>query len=187
MPSDLKNMISDRFLALLSQRGQEKVSVRQLVEACSISRQTFYYYFRDIFDVAEWGLQRDLDRLAEECLSMDDREQALAHFAAQAGEHLVQLQGILSTKYRLEMEAILLNGVRRFFRQIMDRSQEQSRLDPGERDLFAEFFACGITKYLVERSYDRTYDPAAFASFVQRLLDAGVNGPADAGSGGMKL
>ncbi len=186
MPSDLKNTIADRYLALLSRRGRENVSVRQLVEACRISRQTFYYHFRDIFDVAEWGLQRDLDRLADECLGMDDRERAMAHFAAQAGEHLARLQGILSTKYRLEMEGILLNGVRRFFRRILDRGREVSRLAPGERELFVEFFACGITKYLVERSYDRAYDPAAFAAFMQRLLDAGANGSADAGSGGMK-
>ena len=53
MPVNMKNMIADAFLAMTARKSVDKITVKDLVEACDISRQTFYYHFQDILEVIE--------------------------------------------------------------------------------------------------------------------------------------
>ncbi len=53
MPPFTKRAILDTFLEILAKKPFEKITVRDLVDACGLNRNTFYYYFRDIFGVLE--------------------------------------------------------------------------------------------------------------------------------------
>lgn len=49
MPNDYtKDSIKAAFIRLLNERPLNKISVKSIVDACNISRNTFYYHFRDI-------------------------------------------------------------------------------------------------------------------------------------------
>lgn len=39
---------------LLMQKKVKKLTVKDIVEECGITRQTFYYHFRDIPDLLKW-------------------------------------------------------------------------------------------------------------------------------------
>lgn len=56
MPVQVKPMIAEAFIRLSKQKNIDKITVKDLVEACGISRQTFYYHFQDILEVIEWSL-----------------------------------------------------------------------------------------------------------------------------------
>ena len=45
--------IMDTFLALLEEKTLDKITVRDIVEKCEINRNTFYYYYRDIYELLE--------------------------------------------------------------------------------------------------------------------------------------
>ncbi|MBE5774619.1 MAG: TetR family transcriptional regulator, partial [Clostridiales bacterium] len=62
---------------LIEKRSLDKITVKDLVEECGISRQTFYYHFQDLFDVVEWMMERILERKIEEGLCISDPEEAL--------------------------------------------------------------------------------------------------------------
>ena len=58
MPVQVKPMIAEAFIRLSKQKNIDKITVKDLVEACGISRQTFYYHFQDILEVIEWSLDQ---------------------------------------------------------------------------------------------------------------------------------
>lgn len=60
MPVDMKEKIADQLNALLRRKSLDKITVKELVDGCGISRQTFYYHFQDIMDVVEWQQKRVL-------------------------------------------------------------------------------------------------------------------------------
>ena len=43
--------IMDAFLTLLNQYPLDKICVKDIVSACGISRNTFYYHYQDIYDL----------------------------------------------------------------------------------------------------------------------------------------
>ena len=53
MPSFTKKAIMDSFLHLVEKKPLDKITVRDIVDDCGINRNTFYYYFQDIYAVLE--------------------------------------------------------------------------------------------------------------------------------------
>lgn len=53
MPVFTKKAIIDSFMRIAEKKPLQKITVRDIVDDCGINRNTFYYYFRDIYEVAE--------------------------------------------------------------------------------------------------------------------------------------
>lgn len=58
--------IIETFVRLLDQMPLEKITVKEIVEECGISRNTFYYHFGDIYALLEALFRRDVQRICEE-------------------------------------------------------------------------------------------------------------------------
>ena len=52
-----KRAIIDCTLDLAEKKSLRKITVRDIVTACGITRNTFYYYFHDIYDVIDQALE----------------------------------------------------------------------------------------------------------------------------------
>ena len=47
---------------LLLQKPLSRITVTDITEDCGINRMTFYYHFKDIYDLVEWCCQEDASR-----------------------------------------------------------------------------------------------------------------------------
>ena len=92
MPVQVKPMIAEAFIRLSKQKNIDKITVKDLVEACGISRQTFYYHFQDILEVIEWSLDQAFSHLLEQSLAADDPEAVLRGFLETSEESAELLQ-----------------------------------------------------------------------------------------------
>ena len=63
MPLSTKRALSRSLKRQLSTRTLDKITVKDIVEDCGVNRQTFYYYFRDIYDLLEWNFQDEAENL----------------------------------------------------------------------------------------------------------------------------
>ena len=54
-----RNAIKETFMQLLNEKPLDKISVRDVVESCGISRNTFYYHYHDIYEVLEEILEEE--------------------------------------------------------------------------------------------------------------------------------
>lgn len=54
--------IKASLIKLLGEKPLDKITVKDIVEDCGINRKTFYYHFRDIYDVLEVMLAEELRR-----------------------------------------------------------------------------------------------------------------------------
>lgn len=52
-----KKAIIDTFLELLNEKRLDRITVKDIVAKCGVSRKTFYYYFDDIYDLLEKCLE----------------------------------------------------------------------------------------------------------------------------------
>ena len=48
-----RKAIMDCFLDILKVKNIDKITVKDICEKCEINRNTFYYYFKDIYDVID--------------------------------------------------------------------------------------------------------------------------------------
>lgn len=64
--------IVETTMRLVEQKTVKKITIRDIVEACGITRNTFYYYFHDIYEVLEHALAAGFERIGEESETFED-------------------------------------------------------------------------------------------------------------------
>lgn len=107
MPLDVKAAVADALLELIRRKDADKITVKDLVEVCGISRQTFYYHFKDIVDVVEWAAQQGVQRLVRESLNAATPQEALGVFVDFAVESQPLVQRLLNSQRREAIERIM--------------------------------------------------------------------------------
>ena len=55
--------IEESFIRLLNERPLDKITIKDIVDDCGISRNTFYYHFQDITSLLEHILNADVERV----------------------------------------------------------------------------------------------------------------------------
>ncbi len=63
MQKDTKIAIKETFLDLLRAKPFDKITIRDIVETCGINRNTFYYYYSDIYDLLEEVFKNEITDL----------------------------------------------------------------------------------------------------------------------------
>ena len=63
VPKSTKNEIVTALTDLLQTKRLDDITVTELVERCTISRQAFYYHFSDLYGVVDYGVQQRLEEL----------------------------------------------------------------------------------------------------------------------------
>ncbi len=54
-----KRALEQSLKRLLATKPLAKITIADITEDCGISRMTFYYHFKDIYDLVEWCLEED--------------------------------------------------------------------------------------------------------------------------------
>ena len=57
-----KRAITESFRALLADKPLDKITVRDIVEDCGLTRNTFYYHYEDIYDLLSDVLESEIER-----------------------------------------------------------------------------------------------------------------------------
>lgn len=69
LEQSLKNMLKKKPLT--------KITINDIAEDCGINRMTFYYHFKDIYDLVEWVCLEDARRALEEKKTYETWQQGL--------------------------------------------------------------------------------------------------------------
>lgn len=61
-----RKAIMDTFLELLKYNSLDKITIKDIIENTEVNRNTFYYYFDDIFDLIDQIFKEELQRILSE-------------------------------------------------------------------------------------------------------------------------
>ena len=62
MTNATKLALEESLKRLLLKKPLDKITINDLTTDCGISRMTFYYHFKDIYDLVEWACIEDATR-----------------------------------------------------------------------------------------------------------------------------
>lgn len=99
--------LSAALRALLRQRPLDQIRVRELTELCRLRRQSFYYHFKDVYDLFAWSVREEralLQGRLEECLTW---RQALLALLDRAGEQSAFYRAVLDQGGQAGLEKMI--------------------------------------------------------------------------------
>ena len=72
-----KRALEQSLKNLLLKKPLTKITINDIAEDCGINRMTFYYHFKDIYDLVEWSCLEDARRALDEKKTYDTWQQGL--------------------------------------------------------------------------------------------------------------
>ena len=70
-----KRALEQSLKNLLLKKPLSKITISDLTEECGMNRMTFYYHFKDIYDLVEWSCLTDAKRALDEKKTYDTWQQ----------------------------------------------------------------------------------------------------------------
>ena len=84
MANFTRNMIIQIFLKQLESKSLDKITIKDIIEEAGINRNTFYYHFKDIYDlidkIFEEELEKNLSEIEEESTFYDEYKKSAKLF-----------------------------------------------------------------------------------------------------------
>ena len=152
-----KRKIADCVKNLMCHKEIRKITVQDIMDETHMSRQSFYYHFKDIYDVLEWVGQHDFIEQVEW-----QEEQSVEDWILQIVK-VIQKEHLFFEKLVREIEwPKIMNYIRKPIENQVIRLLENCGINCGrlyqeEMYFCAEFFTKSICYCLMDYVYHKKY------------------------------
>ncbi len=166
-----KTLIRNAFDQLLEERPYGRITVQNIVDRCGISRNTFYYHFKDIESLCESSVQGWVDRLEQEHTRLLSPLDCLAAIVDECEHHRKILCNISRSVHRELFFRILDKSVVMLMNQYASQNLPVVNESENDRKTLLRFYKCCLMGLLIDWfEASMEYDLLSFATRVQSLL-----------------
>ena len=156
MPTEMKEMIAEAARTLIFEKKVKKLTVKDIVEECHITRQTFYYHFEDIPGLFKWILEQGSKKIVQKVRWQNGAEGALRYFMLVAINARPYIEKTIQTNYRDELENLISDQLYQIFEQIAEEEKMYQNLSLSELKFVLRYHSQAILGILRSWSYEDT-------------------------------
>lgn len=140
--------IMHAFLELLNQYPLDKITVKDIVTACGISRNTFYYHYQDIYDL----LRATFDAVAELVLREDVTtwQESLRSCTRFALENRRAVYHVYRSAHREQLERYLYRVTEERMDRLIRHLTAQMSISEEDVRYLTLFYKCAVVGILLE-------------------------------------
>ena len=113
---------------LMEEKPLDKITVKDLITRCNVNRKTFNYYFTDVYDLLQWILVRDAEKIIRQFDLISDLQDAILVTM----NYIEENQYILKSAYNAVGRDMLKNFLQKSLLDVsranVDRIAQQSGL-----------------------------------------------------------
>ena len=102
-----KRALEQSLKNLLLKKPLTKITVGDITDDCGINRMTFYYHFKDIYDLVEWSCLEDAKMALEEKKTYDTWQQGLLQIFKAVQENKPFILNVYRCVHREQVEKYL--------------------------------------------------------------------------------
>lgn len=141
MPPFTKNAIKESFLKLLDQKPLSQITVKDIVEDCGISRNSFYYHFADVPALITEIIKEQVDSAVDQYGRLDSLEDCMVAMVRYAKEHRRMVMHMYRSVSREMVEDYLQYICRYTVEKYLD-AIVKIPIPPEDRETLLCFYQC---------------------------------------------
>ena len=142
--TNMKEVIAEVTKTLLFEKKVKKLTVKEIVEECNITRQAFYYHFADIPELLKWMLEKGAEKLLDECLKEQDPESRLLRWFSFAINVQPYIKAGIHSNYGNEIERLLDEFLHRFIERATEREEIYTHYNKEEKKFVLQYHFLAI-------------------------------------------
>lgn len=169
MSANTKNLIVTAFFNLAKVKPLDKITIKDVVEACGITRQTFYYHFQDILDVIEWSMKQYGQQLTERTLKAKTTREAFRIMLSILEDQSAVIAHLIQSRKQEQVEQLLLASIKGYFEALIPKRVVRSTWALDELETMLNFYSYAVIGVLLENTGRKDIDLDRLAGQLDRL------------------
>lgn len=176
-----KNAMKLSLKKLIKKKPLAKITISDIAEDCGISRMTFYYHFKDIYDLVGWCILSDARESAEGNVLTDTWENELITIFKMARLNKEFYLPLFRSMDRELAERYILRYTNRVAVRIVDEYSRELAIDENVKKHLANYYSHSIMGIMLCWSMsDMKENPEQTVKYISILLRSGIPGTIDA-------
>lgn len=177
---DVLSQITKRALEaslkhLLLQKPLEKITINDITEDCGISRMTFYYHFRDIYDLVEWSCVEDASRALAGKKTYDTWQQGFLQIFEAVQENKPFIVNVYHSVSREQVEQYLYKLTYDLLIGVVEEQAAGMSVSGEDKRFIADFYKYAFVGLMLDWiRKDMKEDPAKLVERLDELIHGNI-------------
>lgn len=150
MAQTTKKALAASLKKLLSQKSMDKITVVDIVEDCEVNRQTFYYHFKDIYDLVEWIYTVEASKALGDKKTYDTWQQGFMNIFNYVLENKSFVQNTYHSLSREHLENYLYNETYNLLIGVIEEKATGMNVREEDKAFIAHFYKYAFVGLVLE-------------------------------------
>lgn len=160
---------------LLLQKPLNKITINDVAEDCGISRMTFYYHFKDIYDLVEWVCMEDAKQALAGKKSYDTWQEGFISIFQAVQENKPFVMNVYRAVSRERIEQYLNPLIHNLILGVVEEKAKGMTVNEADRQFIAEFYEHAFLGVMLEWiGGNMKEDPAAIVERTSMVLRGNI-------------
>ena len=151
MSQTTKRALEASLKKLLLQKPLNKITINDITEDCGVNRMTFYYHFKDIYDLVDWIMVEDAAKALENKPTFDTWTEAFLDILHQVQENKVLVMNVYRSISREQVEQYLYKLLDPMLREFMERGMQGITVQDDDVQFIVDFYKYALDPQGYER------------------------------------
>ena len=166
-----KRALEASLKKLLLQKPLNKITINDITEDCGVNRMTFYYHFKDIYDLVDWILVEDAAKALEGKQSFKTWTDAFLDILRQVQENKVLVMNVYRSVSREQVEQYLYKLLDSMLRDFIERNAAGISVQDADKQFIVDFYKYALVGMVLEWiRKDMKEDPVRMTDRLNVLL-----------------
>ena len=145
-----KQALANALKQLLQKKQITKITINDIAEACGISRMTFYYHFKDIYDLADWTLQEVLHTAIADNRTHDNWQQGFLNLLDVLKAHQPLILNVYRAIDREQVERYMCREVEALLLPVVEEQAAGLQISEKGKHMVAIFYTYAFMGIVLE-------------------------------------
>ena len=171
-----KRALEASLKRLLLEKPLSRITISEIAEDCGINRMTFYYHFKDIYDLVEWCFAEDVKRATEGNMSFGSWQEGFLNVFRLAAENKPLVMNVYQDMDKEHILRYVAPFVHNVVRGTVDRRAAGTDVSEEDKKFIADFYEyafIGLMLSWIEG--DMREDPAVIVERTSRLISGNID------------
>ena len=170
-----KKKIREEFIKILNERPLNKITVKDIASACDINRNTFYYYYTDIYAILSEIFQTELQIVIDEYNDTLSWEESCIVATKVALENKIAINHVYNSMQREELEDYIYNVSGHVMNRYVEKVSDGISASSGDKKLISSFYQCALTEMVLRWiASGMKEDPDTIVRRIGQLFDGHI-------------
>ena len=171
-----KRALEQSLKNLLLKKPLTKITVGDITDDCGINRMTFYYHFKDIYDLVEWSCLEDAKRALDEKKTYDTWQQGLLQIFKAVQENKPFILNVYRCVHREQVEKYLQPLVDQLLLNVINEEAAGITVRDEDKQCIAQVYSYMFIGLMLDWiKDDMREDPQQIVEKLSKLIKGSVS------------